>query len=254
MTAADLARYLSKHDLIATLDMIDAALQTRTQDQFQRLMTATGRLVPIDHSHASVADLDAQGAIERTRHHVNVNFPAAWLQTYRDLRLVGEDPVAKLLFVSDKPLIWAQVRKLHREAAHRRFYGRAAEFGLHDGFSFGARFIRSQSASFFSCSGAGLTCDRRHVTIIEYLVPHLHSALAKVHLGLLKQQPLLTPREAEVLNCAKFGKTNWDISVQLGCSERSVKYHVQNAMFKLNAGNRSQAVAVALSQGLIDWG
>ncbi len=254
MTAADLARYLSKHDLVTTLDLIDAALETRTQDQFRQLMVLTSGLIPIEHSHASVADLDENRAITRTRHQVNVNFPEGWLHTYRQLRLVEEDPVAKLLFAHDKPLIWGQIRQAHREPADRRFYGRAAEFGLRDGFSFGARFVRSNSASFFSCAGQGLTSDRRHVTIIQYLVPHLHAALAKVHLGLLKEQPLLTPREVEVLNWAKFGKTNWDISVQIGVSERAVKYHLQNAMIKLSASNRSQAVAVALSQGLIDWG
>ncbi|HEY0975099.1 MAG TPA: LuxR family transcriptional regulator [Solimonas sp.] len=254
MTAADLARYLSKYDLVATLDLIDAALQTRTQEQFQRLMGLAGGLVPIENSHASVADLDEHGAIERTRHQININFPTGWLQAYRQQRLITEDPVAKHLFVSDRPLIWGQIRQSNREAADRRFYGRAAEFGLRDGFSFGARFVRSRSASFFSCAGAGLTSDRRHITIIQYMVPHLHSALAKVHTSLLKSQPLLTPREIEVLNWAKFGKTNWDISVQMGISERAVKYHLANAMFKLHAGNRSQAVAVALSQGLIDWG
>lgn len=254
MTAADLARYLSKGDLVATLDLIDAALETSTRDQFQRLMLLAAQLVPIERSHVSVADLDENRSIVRTHHQININFPTQWLQAYREQRYVDEDPVAKRLFVTDKPLIWAQVRQAHREARDRRFYAKAAEFGLRDGFSFGSRFIKSSSASFFSCVGQGLTSNRRHVTIIQYLVPHMHSALSKVHLGLLKEKPCLTEREIEVLNWAKFGKTNGDIAVQLGISERAAKYHVANAMQKLHAANRSQAIATALSQGLIDWG
>ncbi len=254
MTAADLARYLSKGDLVATLDLIDAALETRTQDQFQRLMQLAAQLIPIERSHVSVADLDERRVIVRTRHQINVNFPTQWLETYREQGYVDEDPVAKQLFVTDKPLIWAQVRQANRETRDRRFYAKAAEFGLRDGFSFGSRFIKSTSASFFSCAGQGLTSDKRHVTIIQYLVPHMHASLAKVHLGLLKEKPCLTEREMEVLNWAKFGKTNGDIAVQLSISERAVKYHIGNAMQKLHAVNRSQAVAMALSQGLIDWG
>ncbi|HEY6871511.1 MAG TPA: LuxR C-terminal-related transcriptional regulator [Geobacteraceae bacterium] len=37
----------------------------------------------------------------------------------------------------------------------------------------------------------------------------------------------------------------------LGISERTVKYHVSTVMSKLDASNRSHAVAIALSMGLI---
>ncbi len=254
MTAADLVKYLSKSDLVTTLDLIDLALNTGSQQQFCHLMTTVSRVVPLERSHVSVAELDAQRAIVRTSHQINVNFPVNWLQTYREQGLVQVDPAAKLLFVDDKPLFWGRLREVNRSASDRRFYASAREFGLRDGFSFGARFIKSSSASFFSCAGAELTRHQRHVTIVQYLVPHLHAALSKVYLGLLKEQPLLTPREIEVLNWAKFGRTNGDISVQMGIGERGVKYHLENAMHKLNANNRSQAVAMALSHGLIDWG
>lgn len=61
----------------------------------------------------------------------------------------------------------------------------------------------------------------------------------------------LTPREREVLVWAMQGKTNWETSVILSLSEATVKFHVRNAMSKLNATSRAQAVAVALRQGLI---
>ena len=61
----------------------------------------------------------------------------------------------------------------------------------------------------------------------------------------------LSPREAEVLGWAMQGKTNWEISVILSVSERTVKFHVRNAMTKLHSRSRAQAVAVALRLGLI---
>ncbi len=56
---------------------------------------------------------------------------------------------------------------------------------------------------------------------------------------------LLSPREREVLEWLKLGKTSWDISVILRISERTVNYHVQNIIHKLGTVNRMQAVSVA---------
>ena len=65
------------------------------------------------------------------------------------------------------------------------------------------------------------------------------------------QKSALSEREAEVLRWAMDGKTNWEISAILNISERTVKFHVQNAMHKLDASTRSQAVAIAIRQGVI---
>jgi DNA-binding CsgD family transcriptional regulator len=47
------------------------------------------------------------------------------------------------------------------------------------------------------------------------------------------------------------GKTNWEISLILNISERTVKFHIQNTMEKLQASSRAHAVAIALGEGLI---
>jgi butyryl-CoA dehydrogenase len=62
----------------------------------------------------------------------------------------------------------------------------------------------------------------------------------------------ISPREKEVLDWLKQGKSSWDISVILGISERTVYFHVSNLMKKLGASNRPQAVAIATRLGLVD--
>jgi LuxR family quorum sensing-dependent transcriptional regulator len=61
----------------------------------------------------------------------------------------------------------------------------------------------------------------------------------------------LTPREREILRWAADGKTAWETSVILDLSERTVKFHLIEASRKLNAVNRTSAVAKALARGLI---
>ena len=62
----------------------------------------------------------------------------------------------------------------------------------------------------------------------------------------------VTPRESEVLNLLGQGLQNKEIAVQLRISERTVKFHVGSILSKLNAGNRTEAVTIAVQRGLIE--
>ena len=62
----------------------------------------------------------------------------------------------------------------------------------------------------------------------------------------------VTPRESEVLNLLAHGLQNKEIAAQLGISERTVKFHVGSILSKLNAGNRTEVVTIAVQRGLIE--
>src|SRR5262249_30015865 len=61
----------------------------------------------------------------------------------------------------------------------------------------------------------------------------------------------LTPREIEVLQLLAQGLQNKEIAVRLTIRERTVKFHVSAILSKLGAGNRTEAVALAAQQGLV---
>lgn len=61
----------------------------------------------------------------------------------------------------------------------------------------------------------------------------------------------LTPRETEILNFIAQGYLNKQIAGQLGISEQTIKNHVTSILRKLNANARTEAVVVAIRQGLI---
>jgi NarL family two-component system response regulator LiaR len=60
----------------------------------------------------------------------------------------------------------------------------------------------------------------------------------------------LTEREVEVLQLVAQGRSNRDISEQLGISEATVRTHVSKILSKLNLGSRTQAALYALREGL----
>ncbi|MFH1169189.1 MAG: response regulator transcription factor [Chloroflexota bacterium] len=61
----------------------------------------------------------------------------------------------------------------------------------------------------------------------------------------------LTPRETEILNYIARGYLNKQIAAELGISEQTIKNHVTSILRKLNANARTEAVVVAIKQGLI---
>ncbi|MGH8444649.1 MAG: autoinducer binding domain-containing protein [Solimonas sp.] len=255
-TTAEIARHLSKTDLVKALDLIDGARHVGSEQQMKRLVHIASELIPLEKVHMCVASLDADSNIVGTSRQLHINFPLEWLGHYQEREYFRVDPVAHELFSAGRPLLWHELRKRNMAEGAKEFYADARDYGLAEGFSFGARFSQSASASFFTCicDAGEMTRHKRHAVMIEFLTPHLHAALAKVHLGLLKETPVLSDREREALNWAKFGKTDWEISLQMNISARTVKFHIENAMRKLQANNRVQAMAIALSQGLIDWG
>lgn len=61
----------------------------------------------------------------------------------------------------------------------------------------------------------------------------------------------LTARETEILNHVAQGDSNKQMAAKLSISEQTIKNHVASIMLKLNANARTQAVVIALQQGLI---
>jgi len=62
----------------------------------------------------------------------------------------------------------------------------------------------------------------------------------------------MTSREAEVLTWVARGKSAWEIGEILRIAKRTVDEHVQTAVRKLGAANRTHAVAIAIREQLID--
>ena len=74
--------------------------------------------------------------------------------------------------------------------------------------------------------------------------------------GRLADQPAkgssLTPRQLECLSRIAQGETSAEIGTALGLSKRTVDHYVLHACARLRVRNRTQAVAKAIGDGLIE--
>lgn len=126
--------------------------------------------------------------------------------------------------------------------------------------------------SFFIFGGPGSPAHlAQRSARLDLVLPQLHTTLQRVtateHDLRRAAPPLPTPpaqalpprprgavteRERQILRWVREGKSNPQIGEVLGISPLTVKNHVQKILRKLGAGNRTQAVAQALAQNLID--
>ena len=62
----------------------------------------------------------------------------------------------------------------------------------------------------------------------------------------------LTERQVEILHLMALGWSNKEIGQKLMVSENTIKYHLKKILQKMNAQNRTEAVAMAVNDGLFE--
>lgn len=85
----------------------------------------------------------------------------------------------------------------------------------------------------------------------SWLAVHSNRPVALTRRSPAKRR-LLTPREREVLAWVARGKSAWEIGEILDIAKRTVDEHVQSAVRKLGAVNRTHAVALAIRDQVIE--
>jgi len=97
----------------------------------------------------------------------------------------------------------------------------------------------------------------REVRITERLARSLHGIAHELGHFLARRggelaEPLLTPREIEILQLAAAGLTARDTAERLTISPATVRTHLANVYSKLEVSDRASAVAAAMRLGVID--
>jgi DNA-binding CsgD family transcriptional regulator len=247
-------RHLSKRDAILLLELINDSLACTSAEQVTRLMSRLSALLPYQAALSCISAIGTNGAIEDLKV-VNVDYPSDYLAELAKRELVTKDPIVRENFKSFRLQYWADTFK-QQPLTHdvHSIFSLAEDYGFHKvstgrGYGHGVRNLKGTEGSFFCYQG--LDRSSRTEEILNLVVPHFHEALRRTGSASKNSSPL-TPKEAEVLKWLKQGKSTWDLSVILGISERTVKFHICNIMRKLDAVTRTHAVAIALEQGLVD--
>lgn len=180
--------------------------------------------------------------------------PQDWWQRYVELDYSRSDPVCQQVFATVKPFVWHEAGEhfAHLEGA-ARIVGEANEHGLADGYIVPV-FSQDEWLSAISFGGSNrLELNNRERGAINLMAIYASSAIER-HQRRRPSPKRLSEREREVLLWTSAGKSCWDVSIILGISEQTVRYHTAQIRHKLNANNTTHAVVRALQQGEINLG
>ena len=180
------------------------------------------------------------------------NYPLLWQQAYSENAFLSEDPSVAHCLSSISPIVWSESLF---EGTPELWEG-AKSFGLNYGWA---------QSSFSQNGSAGMLTLARSCEPLSTLELTEKTALMVwfnqvAHVGFQKcllpnfmdgQRVLLTAREQEILKWTADGKTSHEISIILSISERTVNFHLNNIMNKLDATNKVSASVKAVTLGLI---
>lgn len=180
------------------------------------------------------------------------NYPAAWQRQYQAQSYLAIDPTVHHGMRSLLPILWSE--GLFSSA--RELWECARSFGLEVGWAQASRDINGVGGMLTLARSGELISDaelQAKCYQMTWLAQMAHLAMSQHLIPKLSSESLvqLSIREIEVLRWTGDGKTSGDISDILNISERTVNFHIANAITKLNTPNKTAAVIRAVILGLL---
>jgi DNA-binding CsgD family transcriptional regulator len=243
----------NRSELIQLLDLIDEALSVDTRDGLESLWHKTAAFVGLEGVLFGVAISDTENDLMKTEL-ITYGISEEWNQNYKERGFIGSDPLIIAALALERPISWKRAIQWLKD--HDLYGPDVADFrylavshGMKYGYVVGKRsHVITQTTAVTSVTTGTKPILDKQASILEKLLPHINEVLVRP--GIVRV-PRLSEREMEVLKWAKVGKSNWEVSVILNISERTVKFHMRNIYRKLEVTNKSHAIAKAMKLGIV---
>jgi LuxR family transcriptional regulator len=180
------------------------------------------------------------------------NYPKIWQNCYHENGYIRIDPTVIHGLHSLQPIVWED----HMFSTEHDFWEEARSHGLHFGWAQSCRDEHGIAGMLtMARSDEPLLVDelREKGLGLSWLAQTAHLGMSRIVLS--KILPVttvsLTKREVAVLQWTADGKTSSEISEILCISERTVNYHIGNAIKKLGTTNKVAAAVRAAVLGLL---
>ena len=239
---------LSKDQMIGGMDVMNACLKARNEEDIEDIWLSMQSLCNIDGMMLSVAESFKVNDIEATTTMFFNGVSADWQREYSKKKFALIDPVVRFCGVVKDVFLWSDAYDYYGDEVSN-FISTAKRFGLIDGYAYGQTIHQiTHTASIASVSFSPDDLSEPNHFLIRQLLPHLNAILSRP--GFL-QSPSITKKEREVLQWASQAESYWEIGTIMGITERTVKFHFNNIFRKLRVNNREQAVKKSVILGLI---
>lgn len=183
--------------------------------------------------------------------------PEGYPEFYRERNFQRVDPRHRAAARSGLPQVWDQSTYADDPATHELFET-TAWFGIGHGIHIALHHPDAPFVSFFTLGSPEMHLSSTRKQAISQVLPSLW-CLGAYGRKLLHRRTrasrgarqLLSPRELECLKHVARGLTSREIGTALDISERTVNAHIDRGIRKCGARNRQEAVAHAITAGLL---
>lgn len=182
------------------------------------------------------------------------NYSPRWLSKYDTEKLYYVDPTISHCLSSVVPLIWEP--HTFKEARQKTLYEEACGYFIRSGITYPIHGANGEFGVISFVSDA--LADKQFQRELGQFLPDLALIRDYVFESSLRfAQPAgdeeihLTHREVEGLKWAMEGKSSWEISRIMSCSEATVNFHMANVRRKFKVTTRQQAVVKAIRLGML---
>ncbi len=193
--------------------------------------------------------------------YVFTTLPAEWVIRYDQMAYVEIDPRILKTWESALPLVWDYESERGFDARTDAFLEDAARHGVGSGVAFPLHDARYKRIVVVFNSAKTAIDDARRNAIsrmlgeLLMLGTYFHELFCTgvVERGIppATRGAPLSPRQVECLTLAARGLTTEDIALRLGIAQRTAQFHFDCIRSKLAAANRQEAIAKAISSGVI---
>jgi LuxR family transcriptional regulator, quorum-sensing system regulator BjaR1 len=179
-------------------------------------------------------------------------WPSEFFMLYVDNDYARFDPLIRRSIQSHMPFEWhAESYRADDDPRGVEVMRRAAEFGLRQGYLVPIHGPKGHEGC-VSMTARRLELSTRAKSALHLMALYAFDRLRRLRGNLPDKKVALTAREREVLSWVAAGKSAVQISQALKISKRTVDEHSQTAARKLGAANRTQAVAIAMRDRIIE--
>lgn len=179
------------------------------------------------------------------------NYSSDWQIRYVENNYFAVDPVVQHGSCSTSPLVWSS--KSSGSAAE--FWEDAREFGIDHGWS--QSYCNADGfLGMLTLARSGEALQTKELAdkhmLYSWLTQLAHQGLYKLaaqDFAITRENPL-TQREVEVLRWSVEGKSAHETAAKMGITERTVNFHINNALRKTGAHNKTAGAVKAV---LLRW-
>ena len=208
--------------------------------------------------HYIIYNIQIIHPFDNTEYFAIGNYPEEWLEVYRLSNYATIDPIIEYCRHHTKPVFWHDTYSNKPTTDIIDFFKHAKEFGLYDGVSKSIKIQENEIGILSIAKSKVLTLNEESaidtLQMIDILQPYIHKTIIRVSKKSFNvNTPSLTKREKEVLFHLAKGGTSIEISKALNISETTVVFHTKNIIEKVDARNRTHAVAKVIALNLINF-